>query len=190
MTQRSRPGEARRRVLHAALELFARHGVGGTSLQMIANEMGVTKAAVYHQFHTKDDIVRALITPALDRLTQLTDLAERKRTRTARAEAVLSGIVDLVVANRDLTGLLQSDPAILDMLRGTPEMQAIERRVFHLLAGPDPEPEMLVAAVMASGALMAAATGQRLDGFDDESLRRHLMANARRLLRLRNPREA
>ena len=44
---------------HAALELFARNGVGGTSLRMIADELGVTKAAVYHQYNTKDEIIYA-----------------------------------------------------------------------------------------------------------------------------------
>jgi AcrR family transcriptional regulator len=33
-------------VLDAALDLFAEHG--GTSLQMIADAIGITKAAVYH----------------------------------------------------------------------------------------------------------------------------------------------
>ncbi|WP_218021194.1 helix-turn-helix domain-containing protein [Nocardia mikamii] len=39
-----------RRIIVAAFELFARHGVGATSLQMLADYIGVTKAAVYHQF--------------------------------------------------------------------------------------------------------------------------------------------
>src|ERR1041385_8027277 len=50
---------ARHRTVAVALELFARYGVGGTSLQMIADELGVTKAAGYHQFRTKDDVVVA-----------------------------------------------------------------------------------------------------------------------------------
>jgi AcrR family transcriptional regulator len=40
---------ARTQVIEAALALFAEHGIDGTSLQMIADAMGVTKAAVYHQ---------------------------------------------------------------------------------------------------------------------------------------------
>jgi AcrR family transcriptional regulator len=46
---------AQTRILIAALNLFADHGVSGTSLQMIADALGVTKAAVYHQFKTKDE---------------------------------------------------------------------------------------------------------------------------------------
>ena len=48
---------AQTRVIEAALDLFAEHGISGTSLQMIADGLGVTKAAVYHQFPTKDEIV-------------------------------------------------------------------------------------------------------------------------------------
>ena len=51
---------AQTRILDAALQLIAEHGVGGTSLQMIADAIGVTKAAVYHQFKTKEQIVIAL----------------------------------------------------------------------------------------------------------------------------------
>jgi AcrR family transcriptional regulator len=190
MIQRRPPGAARERVLAAALELFARHGVHGTSLQMIADEMGVTKAAVYHQFPAKDEIVRAVIAPALDRLAEITAVAERQRSRSARAEVVLAGIVDLVVDNRHLTTVLRSDPAIVEMLRETPGMREVEERVFELLAGPDPTPEIFVATIMVSGGLMSAATGPTLAGLDDATLRRHLLGNAHRLLRLRPPADA
>ena len=39
-------GFARERVVVAALELFAAHGIRGTSIQMIAARLGVTKASV------------------------------------------------------------------------------------------------------------------------------------------------
>ncbi|HEY3141184.1 MAG TPA: TetR family transcriptional regulator, partial [Acidimicrobiales bacterium] len=44
------PSAAQARIITAALDLFAKHGVGGTSLGMIAKALGVTKAAVFHQF--------------------------------------------------------------------------------------------------------------------------------------------
>ena len=49
------------RIVAAALDLFAEHGVNGSSLQMIADAIGVTKAAVYHQFPTKEAIVVAAV---------------------------------------------------------------------------------------------------------------------------------
>ena len=81
------PSAAQARIITAALDLFARHGVGGTSLQMIADEIGVTKAAVYHQYKTKDEIVLAAAEAELARLEAVIDAAEaepsRKRARDA-----------------------------------------------------------------------------------------------------------
>ena len=50
---------AQARIVADPLQLFAQQGVGGTSLQMIADAVGVTKAAVCFQFKTKDEIVLA-----------------------------------------------------------------------------------------------------------------------------------
>ena len=46
MTPRLAAPDTRTRLLETALELFTTHGVEGTSLQMIADALGVTKAAV------------------------------------------------------------------------------------------------------------------------------------------------
>jgi AcrR family transcriptional regulator len=44
---------AQDRIVNAALELFAEHGVGGTSLQMIADSIGVTKARLRPTDHAR-----------------------------------------------------------------------------------------------------------------------------------------
>ncbi len=69
-------GFARERVLDAALNLFAERGVNGTSLQMIADHLGVSKAAIYYQFHTKDDIVLSVVRPVFDDMDRLVRIAE------------------------------------------------------------------------------------------------------------------
>jgi AcrR family transcriptional regulator len=56
------------RIVTAALVLFSEHGVSGTSLQMIADAIGVTKAAVYHQFRTKEAIVVAAVGRSVGRV--------------------------------------------------------------------------------------------------------------------------
>ena len=73
---RELPSAAQARIISAALGLFARNGVGGTSLQMIADEIGVTKAAVYHQYNTKDEIVLAAAQAELDKLDAVVRAAE------------------------------------------------------------------------------------------------------------------
>jgi len=58
-----RPGRAavRRRLLDAALEVFAEHGYGGTSLDQVAAAAGLTKGAIYSNFDSKDDLFFAMM---------------------------------------------------------------------------------------------------------------------------------
>lgn len=180
-----RAGAARERLVAAAEELFGRHGVSGTSLQMIADELGVTKAAVYHQFQTKEDIVWAVVGPALDTLAAVVETAEARRSRTDRVETLLAGIIDLVVSHRRLAVVLQADPAVLHLLRAHSTLRSLEERVTRILVGPEPGGEDLVCAAMVSGGLMAIGLDPRLEPLDDEALRRHLLGTSLRILRVR-----
>jgi AcrR family transcriptional regulator len=175
-------------LLAAALELFVRHGVGGTSLQMIADELGVTKAAVYHQFHSKADIVAAVIAPALAELEAVADAAEAQRRRGDRLRVALDGVVDLVVRHRRLLAMIMTDPQVGLLVRSRPPLRELEERIEAVLTGPEPDAETLVNSAMVSGALMVAGMDPRLAGLDDETLRRHLRATVSRMLRLRPPR--
>ena len=52
--------DTRERILDVALDLFTEQGFDGTSLREIAERLGVTKAALYYHFESKDDILLAL----------------------------------------------------------------------------------------------------------------------------------
>ncbi len=91
---------AQKRVIDATLGLFAEHGVNGTSLQMIADAMGVTKAAVYHQFRSKEEIVVAVAELELARLEVAVTGAEAEPDRGRALEVLLVAIVDLAVDRR------------------------------------------------------------------------------------------
>ena len=58
--------------MRVALELFAENRVSATSYQMIADALGVTKAAVYHQFKTKNELIIAVTELELARLVDAT----------------------------------------------------------------------------------------------------------------------
>lgn len=53
--------DVRQEVLKAALRLFARSGISAATLDDIAAEAGVTKGALCWHFHSKDDLLIALI---------------------------------------------------------------------------------------------------------------------------------
>ncbi len=52
-------GDTRERIQAIALDLFAEQGYDKTSLREIAERLGVTKAALYYHFKSKEDIVRS-----------------------------------------------------------------------------------------------------------------------------------
>ncbi|MEU6562752.1 TetR/AcrR family transcriptional regulator [Nocardia nova] len=55
-----RRSDTRERIRAVAMELFAEHGYDKTSLREIAERLGVTKAALYYHFRSKEDIVVSL----------------------------------------------------------------------------------------------------------------------------------
>jgi AcrR family transcriptional regulator len=175
---------ARSRIITAALDLFARQGVGGTSLQMIADEIGVTKAAVYHQYRTKDEIVLAAAEAELARLRAVVDAAETGRSAKRAREALVTGIVDLAVQRRRIVGTILSDPVIVGFFAEHDAFREVMHRIRRLLVDDDPRPEAAVRTAM----LLAAISGTVMHPFvvdlDDDTLRHELVRLARRFLGL------
>jgi AcrR family transcriptional regulator len=71
-------GEAgtRARIQQVALQLFTDRGYEATSLREIAEHIGVTKAALYYHFKTKDDIIESLVRDRAEKLEELISWAE------------------------------------------------------------------------------------------------------------------
>src|SRR3954466_10972498 len=108
--QRPTAAHPRQRLIDAAIALFIRHSFAGTSLQMIADEFGFTKAAIYHHFRTREQLLVAVLEPMLDELREIVEVSEKRRTANARAEHMMSGYAALAVRNRGLIAVLADDP--------------------------------------------------------------------------------
>ncbi|HVT35163.1 MAG TPA: TetR/AcrR family transcriptional regulator [Nevskiaceae bacterium] len=61
--RRGRPKDPAKRsaILEAAKDLFARHGLAGTSMEAIAARAGVSKLTLYSHFATKDDLFQQAV---------------------------------------------------------------------------------------------------------------------------------
>jgi AcrR family transcriptional regulator len=172
---------AQRRIIGASLELFAEHGVSGTSLQMIADAIGVTKAAVYHQFRTKDEIVLAVAEHELAELEDALDAAARLPSREEGRLALLTSVIDLAVQRRRWVNALQNDPVMIRLLGTHPPLLDLMRRVYALLLGEEPATADRVRIAIVSGAIGAAVVHPLVAGLDDDTLRAELLAVAERL---------
>jgi len=181
----SRPlSAARTRTAAVALDLFATHGVSGTSLQMIADALGVTKAAVYHQFHTKEEIVVAAVELELTRFEAALEAAEAAGPGPGALDALLRQVIDLAVARHRLVGTLQHDPAVARLLAERASFQRFVQRLSEALLGGRHGTEARVRAAMIASAIGGAVTHPLVADLEPETLRRELLRQTRRFLEL------
>ena len=179
-----RRSAAQTRIITAALDLFGEHGVNGTSLQMIADALGVTKAAVYHQFNTKDEIVLAAIEVELVKLEAALDVAEADECLPRARELVLTEVIELAVERRSMVSAVLHDPVIVQVLaRHDPFRQLMDRLSTVMTAGDD-RVESRVRAAMVSAAIGGAVTHPLVTDLDDETLRAQLLALSLQFLAL------
>jgi len=169
---------AKARIVSAAAGLFAEHGVGGTSLQMIADAIGVTKAAVYHQFKTKDQIVVAAAEDELARVIAAMDAAEAEPDPARARDVLLTRIVDLAVERRRMESTLVGDPVLNE------PFHRVMDRLYRMLTGEDAKPEGRMRAAMLTAAIGGAVMHPLVADLDDDTLRSQLLYLARRFLDL------
>lgn len=171
----------RMRVLDAALKLFAEFGVSGTSLQMIATSVGITKAAIYHQFRTKEDIVIAVTERELSRLVPALERAEMLDDVPQARHELLIEVITMAVRDRRLVRTLQFDPIVVRLLAQHPPFQRFMDRLYRVLL-PDTGDDVLVEAAMLSGAISSGVMHPLVADLDDDTLRNRIIDVSRRLL--------
>jgi len=165
---------AQRRVATAAMELIAEHGVSGTSLQMIADALGVTKAAVYHQFKTKEAIVIAAMELELAKLDAALAAAESTPGPRAR-EALLHQVIDLSVERRRMVGAIQYDPVIVRILAEHGPFQEYMGRLFGALLGGATDAGARLRIAMVASAIGGVVMHPLVADIDDATLRRQVL---------------
>ncbi|MDT5097725.1 MAG: hypothetical protein QOC76_1462 [Mycobacterium sp.] len=180
------PGAAdtRQRLIDVAVDLFTRHSFAGTSLQMIADEMGFTKAAIYYHFRTREELLAAVVEPIFEQLSGVITAAEAQRSATARADRMLRGYAELAVANRALVSVLACDPSVTTLLRRQPHWAEMINRQLALLAGDEDDPGGLIKATVVLAGI-SSAVGPAWIAVDDDDLLGHLVETGRRTLGLR-----
>jgi AcrR family transcriptional regulator len=107
------PADTRARILEVALQLFTEHGFEGTTLQQIADRLGFTKAALYYHFRSKDDLLQALIAPAVGELDALLDAHEGEPDTAAERRRFVVDYLDCLLRQRRLIAYMASDIAIV-----------------------------------------------------------------------------
>src|ERR1700723_2852094 len=133
--------DTRSRVQKVALELFAEQGYEKTSLREIAERLGVTKAALYYHFKSKEDIVHSFTDDYFAAIDDLVDWGKKQpRTEETRLE-ILDHYVGIVLGGGEVFRFLeQNRAAVQGMEAGKDRFARFRGRLdslVDLLAGPD-----------------------------------------------------
>lgn len=144
-------GNTRSRIQAVALELFTEQGYEKTSLREIAERLGVTKAALYYHFKSKDDIVTSFVEDRIERLDALVKWAEGQPADAASRRAVLGRYADEFFGNErhSVMRFFEQNQTVFKSLTVG---QRLRERLLHLaeaLARPDRSAEARLRAALA-----------------------------------------
>jgi AcrR family transcriptional regulator len=98
----TRRGDTRVRIQQVALELFAEQGYERTSLREIAERLGVTKAALYYHFKSKEDIVRSFTEDYFCRIDALIAWGREQRPGPRTAQELLDRYITIVMESGEV----------------------------------------------------------------------------------------
>ena len=151
---------ARREILDRALERFAADGFAATSVQHIADDTGYSKSSVLYHFDSKERMLDAALTPALDALEALLLHLPAATNGTAQAGPLLESFVDFLLAFRREAAIVLIQG---QSLAGLPVMARANLLITQLADGiceaaPDLPGRMRVGVGLA-GAAYVLATG-------------------------------
>jgi AcrR family transcriptional regulator len=129
----------RERIKQVALELFTEHGYDKTSLREIAERLGVTKAALYYHFKSKEEIVHAFVEDRLAATAEMIAWMRDQPPGTVTRRAFIHRYAKLLDAGKpaQLARFFQENqPALKTMSIG----ETMREHMFELIdvvAGPD-----------------------------------------------------
>ncbi|GLY37003.1 TetR family transcriptional regulator [Amycolatopsis sp. NBRC 101858] len=146
-----KPSDTKQRILDVARDLFTTQGVQRTSLQDIADRLGITKPALYYHFPSRDDLVRSIVAPMLDDGENF--LLAQEARGDAPVRELIEGFFDFNYRHRaDVIMLLAEMPTLAD-LGLIDKALGWRTRLTMLICGPSPTLEEQARAILALGGL-------------------------------------
>ncbi|WP_330239863.1 TetR/AcrR family transcriptional regulator [Streptomyces sp. NBC_00525] len=129
-TPQPRRGNTRQRIQDVALELFAEQGYEKTSLREIAEQLDVTKAALYYHFKTKEDILVSIFEDLNRPVEELLAWGERQPRTLETKKEILRRYSEALAEAAPLFRFMQENQAtVRDLSIG----ETIKHRVLGLV---------------------------------------------------------
>jgi AcrR family transcriptional regulator len=103
---RKRGKKTREKILKVATKLFAKYGFAGTSMDEIAERVGIRKASLYHHFSSKQEIYEELIERVFAEIIKIFQVSFSSGDILKDAENFISKIMNFILQNEDYVKIL------------------------------------------------------------------------------------
>lgn len=167
-TRAEQARRTRARILEVARLLFAGKGYEATSLQDIADEMGLTKPAVYYHYKGKNEILKDLAEPVREASIDLLTRAHGLPLGPERTELLVTGLADLLITHREMARIMAQQPGLREDVTAALGARRLIDGLVMTLFGPEPSPDQRFAVY--SGIAVGHAVWA-LDDIPEEELR-------------------
>jgi AcrR family transcriptional regulator len=152
--------DTRARIQRVALELFAEQGYERTSLREIAERLGVTKAALYYHFKSKEDIVRSFTEDHFSRLDALIAWGRYQSPSAQTGHELIERYIAILMDGSEVFLFLERNQASVGSADGGKhrfeQFRPRLNDLVEIIAGPDAPPR---ARIRAASAIFAASSG-------------------------------
>ena len=98
--------QADEQILDRAAALFAQHGYAHTSVQAVADAVGLSKAGLLHHFPSKDALHAAVLAQSTTLGQQVLDLVEHRPVGPERDRRAVEAMVDFAMAHPGMVAML------------------------------------------------------------------------------------
>jgi AcrR family transcriptional regulator len=146
--------DTRARIQQIAVELFTEHGYEGTSLREIAEHLGVTKAALYYHFKSKEDIILSLVEDYQAQMDALIGWAKEHPGNADTRSEILNRYMHIVAERSQVFRMLHQNQAAMNTMASALRMlKNAPLQLADQLAGPDASLRERARAMMALGSM-------------------------------------
>lgn len=162
--------DTREKIRAVALELFAEQGYEKTSLREIAERLGVTKAALYYHFKSKEDIVASLFHDVQQEVEKIIAWGDAQpRTLATRRELIRRYAAMTRDKGGPLVRFMQENHTAVQDLKPADEMRGRFLRLAQLVSDPEADLSEQLRARLAFFALNVGTFALRdLDVTDEQ----------------------
>jgi AcrR family transcriptional regulator len=142
-----------RRIASLALARFRVSGFAGTSIADLAGALGISKAAIYYHYRSKDALLHRLIDPLLDAIDACIQDHTTPAVSAQAARELLDAYLAVLIAHREAVTLVTTDLAVLNHPSIGPRLRAQNQQLQSLLAAPNTTVAARLRAEAALGAI-------------------------------------